>query len=86
MKSIKPPNAFFQGSNAWKAKAWDYSDTYVVGNAVGESNTKGHIADIVNLFYDRYQTITDLLRNQAGFKASGTIRQITKEKKQNRQG
>ncbi len=85
MKSIKPPNAFFQGSNAWKAKAWDYSDTYVVGNAVGESNTKGHIADIVNLFYDRYQTITDLLRNQAGFKASGTIRQITKEKKQNRQ-
>ena len=85
MKSIKPPNAFFQGSNAWKAKASDYSDTYVVGNAVGESNTKGHIADIVNLFYDRYKTITDLLRNQAGFKASGTIRQITKEKTRNRQ-
>jgi DNA polymerase II small subunit len=85
MKSIKPPNAFFQGSNAWKAKASDYSDTYAVGNIVGQSNTKGHIADIVNLFYDRYQTITDLLRNQAGFKASGTIRQITKEKKQNRE-
>ena len=36
------------------------------------------------MFYDRYQTIAEILRNQAGFKASGTIKQIQKEKKKGR--
>ena len=46
---------------------------------------RGKMEDIVNLFYDRYQTLADMLRNQAGFKASGTIKQIQKEKKKGRQ-
>ena len=71
-------------AKSWMAKASDYTDDYTVGNPVGQSNTKGTLNDIVNLFYDRYQTIAEILRNQAGFKASGTIKQIQKEKKKGR--
>ena len=84
MKSIRSPHWDAQDQSAWKAKAWDYPDNYSIGGQVGQTNTKGKLDDIVNLFYDRYQSIADLLRNQAGFKASGTIKQIQKEKKRNR--
>jgi len=85
MKSIRSPHWDIKDpAKSWEAKAWDYPDTYSIGGQVGQTNTKGKLDDIVNLFYDRYQTIADLLRNQAGFKASGTIRQIQKEKKRNR--
>ena len=71
-------------SKSWTAKASDFSDDYTVGGQVGQTNTKGKMEDIVNLFYDRYQKVADMLRNQAGFKASGTIKQIQKEKRKNR--
>ncbi len=85
MKSIRSPYFDLDNpSKSWTAKAWDYPDEYSIGGQVGQTNTKGKLKDIVNLFYDRYQTIADILRNQAGFKASGTIKQIQKEKKKNR--
>ena len=85
MKSLRSPHWDIDNpAKSWQAKASDYSDDFTIGGQVGQSNTKGKLDDIVNLFYDRYQSIADLLRNQAGFKASGTIRQIHKEKKKNR--
>jgi len=85
MKSIRSPHWDIKDpAKSWQAKASDYPDDFTIGGQVGQTNTKGKLDDIVNLFYDRYQTIADLLRNQAGFKASGTIRQIQKEKKRNR--
>ena len=85
MKSIRSPHwDILNSSKSWTAKASDYTDDYTLGNPVGQSNTKGTLNDIVNLFYDRYQTIAEILRNQAGFKASGTIKQIQKEKKKGR--
>jgi DNA polymerase II small subunit len=85
LKSIRSPHwDILNSSKSWTAKASDYTDDYTVGNPVGQSNTKGTLNDIVNLFYDRYQTIAEILRNQAGFKASGTIKQIQKEKKKGR--
>ena len=71
-------------AKSWTAKASDFSDDYTIGGQVGQTNTKGKMEDIVNLFYDRYQKVADMLRNQAGFKASGTIKQIQKEKRKNR--
>jgi len=85
LKSIRSPHwDILNSSKSWTAKASDYTDDYTLGNPVGQSNTKGTLNDIVNLFYDRYQTIAEILRNQAGFKASGTIKQIQKEKKKGR--
>ena len=85
MKSIRSPHwDMANPAKSWQAKASDFNDDFTIGGQVGQTNTKGKLDDIVNLFYDRYQSIADLLRNQAGFKASGTIRQIQKEKKKNR--
>ena len=85
MKSLRSPYFDLDNpSKSWTAKASDFNDDYTIGGQVGQTNTKGKLKDIVNLFYDRYQTIADILRNQAGFKASGTIKQIQKEKKKNR--
>ena len=85
MKSIRSPHWDIKDpAKSWQAKASDYPDDFTIGGQVGQTNTKGKLDDIVNLFYDRYQTIADLLRNQAGFKASGTIKQIQKEKRRNR--
>ena len=85
MKSIRSPHWDIKDpAKSWQAKASDYPDDFTIGGQVGQTNTKGKLDDIVNLFYDRYQSIADLLRNQAGFKASGTIKQIQKEKRKNR--
>ena len=85
MKSLRSPYFDMEKpSKSWTAKAEDFNNDFTIGGQVGQSNTKGKMADIVNLFYDRYQTVADMLRNQAGFKASGTIKQIQKEKKKNR--
>jgi len=85
MRGIRSPYFDLENpSKSWTAKASDFSDDYTVGGQVGQTNTKGKMEDIVNLFYDRYQKVADMLRNQAGFKASGTIKQIQKEKRKNR--
>jgi len=88
MKTLRSP--FFEArkvcdelwyKEAWNAKAEDYNNDFSVGENVGETDQKGKIEDIVNLFYNRFESITEILRSQAGFKASGTIKQIWKEKK-----
>ncbi len=69
---------------AWSEKASDFSDDYSIGLQSGQTNQKGKFDDIVNLFFNRYQTVLKILRTQAGFKASGTLKQVQKEKKRNK--
>ena len=68
-------------SKSWTAKASDYSDEYSLFQNVGQTDQKGKFDDIVNLFYNRFETISEIFRSQAGFKASGSIKQIHREKK-----
>jgi DNA polymerase II small subunit/DNA polymerase delta subunit B len=71
-------------TKAWLEKASDFSDDYSIGLQSGQTNQKGKFDDIVNLFFNRYQTVLKILRTQAGFKASGTLKQVQKEKKRNK--
>lgn len=84
MHTIRSPYFSIGDTKAWAQKASDFSDDYTIGLQSGQTNQKGKFDDMVNLFYDRFQVITEILRSQAGFKASGTIKQIQKEKKKNR--
>ena len=84
MDTIRSPYFGIGDTKAWLEKASDFSDDYSIGLQSGQTNQKGKFGDMVNLFYNRYQTITEILRSQAGFKASGSIKQIQKEKKKNR--
>jgi DNA polymerase II small subunit len=84
MKTIRSPYFDIGDIKAWNEKASDYADEYSIGLQSGQTNQKGKFVDIVNLFYNRYQTILNILRTQAGFKASGTIKQVQKEKKRNK--
>ena len=84
MNTIRSPYFDIGDIKAWNEKASDFSDDYLIGLQSGQTNQKGKFVDIVNLFYNRYQTILNILRTQAGFKASGTIKQVQKEKKRNK--
>ena len=85
MKALRSSHfSALAGADAWKAKAVDYPDTFDIGTPVGQTDHAGKIEDIVNLFYNRFSTITEILRSQAGFKASGTIKQIWNEKKRDK--
>ena len=75
MKSIKKPDL----SSAWEALAVDYPTVVEKYPEVGQSKSVGNIDNIANLFRDRYDKIKDILRNQAGFKESGTIKQVCRE-------
>ena len=74
MKTLRSP--FFEArkvcdelwyKDAWNAKAEDYNNDFSIGENVGETDQKGKIEDIVNLFYNRFESITEILRSQAGF-------------------
>ena len=67
--------------DAWSAKASDFSNDWSLWKQVGQTDQKGKFDDIVNLFYNRFETIQEIFRTQAGFKASGSIKQILREKK-----
>ena len=67
--------------DSWSAKASDFSNDYSLWQQVGQTNQKGKFDDIVNLFFNRYEVVAEMLRSQAGFKASGSIKQILREKK-----
>jgi DNA polymerase II small subunit len=63
-------------NDAWKAKAWDYPNDVQLGNPVGESDQHGTLPDIVNLFYERYDTLKKMIRRQCGFYETNTIGQV----------
>lgn len=84
MKTVSSPYFGVGDTKAWSEKASDFSDDFTIGLQSGLTNQKGKFDDMVNLFYDRFQTMSEIFRSQAGFKASGTIKQIQKERKKNR--
>jgi len=81
LNTIRSPYFSIGDPKAWLEKASDFSDDYSIGLQSGQTNQKGKFDDIVNLFFNRYQSILKILRTQAGFKASGTLKQVQKEKK-----
>lgn len=67
--------------SSWDAKASDYSNDVITNPPVGETKNIGSVGSISDLFRDRFETIADLLAMQAGFKATGTIKELTDERK-----
>ncbi|MAH42588.1 DNA polymerase II small subunit [archaeon] len=71
--------------DSWGAVASDYSTDITKGSLVGETNQKGTIDDIVNLFHNRYDKLKKVINKQCGFRESGTIKEIYKEMRRNKQ-
>lgn len=67
--------------SSWDAKASDYSNDVITNPPVGETKNIGSVGSISDLFRNRFETIADLLAMQAGFKATGTIKELTDERK-----
>ena len=75
MKSINKPDL----STAWEALAVDYPTEILKYPEVGKSKDVGNIESIATLFRDRYDKIRNLLRNEAGFKETGSIKEVCRE-------
>lgn len=69
------------GSDSWNHNASDYNTDIIKNPAVGQSKNIGSVGTISDLFRDRFETIAELLAMQAGFKATGTIKDLTNERK-----
>ena len=67
--------------SAWEALASDYSTEIIKRPQVGQSKNIGSIQDIANLFKNRYEKIKKIFREQSGFRETGTIKDITNERK-----
>tara|TARA_Y100000996_G_scaffold387409_1_gene346193 strand:- start:5417 stop:6715 length:1299 start_codon:yes stop_codon:yes gene_type:complete len=77
---IKRPKFDTDLKSAWDANASDYPDQIVKQYNVGETEQKGTINNIVNLFHQRYKAIKKIIRMQCGFRQTADIRDILKEK------
>ena len=72
MRSIRSPYFDMENpSKSWTAKASDFNDDYTIGGQVGQTNTKGKMQDIVNLFYDRYQNRSRYVEKPSRFQGFG---------------
>lgn len=69
------------GSDSWNHNASDYNTDIIKNPAVGQSKNIGSVGTISDLFRDRFETIANLLAMQAGFKSTGTIKDLTDERK-----
>ncbi len=67
--------------SAWDAFASDYSTDINKGPPVGQSKNIGSIESIADLFKNRYEKIRKRFQEQSGFRESGTIKEITNERK-----
>jgi DNA polymerase II small subunit len=67
--------------SAWDAFASDYSTDIIKRPPVGQSKNIGSIESIADLFKNRYEKIRKIFREQSGFRESGTIKEITNERK-----
>jgi len=67
--------------SAWDAFASDYSTDINKGPPVGQSKNIGSIESIADLFKNRYEKIRKIFQEQSGFRESGTIKEITNERK-----
>ena len=68
-------------SSAWDSLASDYPTEIIKRPQVGQSKHIGSIEDISALFRNRYEKIKKIFREQSGFRETGTIRDITNERK-----
>ena len=78
---MKPPLDNPDSYSAWDALASDYSTEIIKRPQVGQSKNIGSIEDIADLFKNRYEKIKKIFREQSGFRETGTIRDITNERK-----
>ena len=69
-----------QYSSAWMAEAKDYVDQIVKAPNVGETEQSGTLPNIVNLFSERFEELSKILRYEWGFHSVGTIREIRKNR------
>jgi len=69
-----------QYSSAWMASAKDYDDSITKGPVVGQSEQSGKLDDIVNLFSERFEQLSKVLRWEWGFHSVGTIREVRKNR------
>ena len=67
--------------SAWEALASDYPTEIIKRPEVGQSKNIGSIEDIASLFRNRYEKIKKIFREQSGFRETGTIKDITNERK-----
>ena len=66
-------------SSAWDALASDSPTEILKGFDVGESRGLSNLGGITNLFIDRYEKITEIFKNEAGFHPSGNIKEIKRD-------
>ena len=71
----------FGTETSWAAKASDYPDEITPSKPVGQSTNIGSIGSIAELFHNRFEKIAEMLSMQAGFKATGTIKDLVDERK-----
>lgn len=64
------------GSKSWSYRAEDYPDEIERYSEVGQSKNIGSVDSISDLFRERFEIVKELLETQAGFKASGKIRDL----------
>ena len=67
--------------SAWEALASDYSTDIIKRPPIGQTKNIGSIESIAELFKNRYNKIRKIFREQSGFRESGTIKDITFERK-----
>ena len=67
--------------SAWDSFAADYPTEIIKRPEVGQSKNIGSIGDIADLFKNRYEKIKKIFREQSGFRETGTIKDITNERK-----
>lgn len=77
MEFIKRPDL----SDAWSYSAADFPTEIIKSPEVGQSNRSGSLADIANLFHERYDKLRKILRQQAGFRETASIKECCDERK-----
>lgn len=68
-------------SDAWNYSAADFPTEIERFNPVGQTKNIGSVDDISNLFRERYELVRKILRKQAGFRESATIRELVNDRK-----
>ena len=71
----------FSSKDSWVASASDYPDEIKKNYMVGQTKNIGSIDSIADLFKDRFEKVAELLSMQAGFKPTGTIKELCDERK-----
>ena len=69
-----------QYSSAWMAEAKDFANQIVKTPNVGESEQSGTLDNIVNLFSERFEELSKVLRSEWGFHSVGQIREVRKNR------